>query len=635
MNTNSPDLKTAMLDRIRGDAPRKVWTPSDFVDLASRDAIDKALQRLTKAESLRRIDRGLYDQPGFNKLTQKPNPPDPRSVIDAVGRRDQTRMLVDGMTAANDLGLTDAVPAKVVVHTDARRRAIKLGNVTITFRPTAASKLFWAGRPAMRVVQALHWLRDLLAREGESDQVKRKLGKLFEDPTAGPLLKADLTAGMTALPTWMWVFLKPLVEGDTRCSPSARSMMLIMPVQIMIVIDKGGTVTMISIMPPSPVPSGNCSPPRNTNRQARCSPGDEDMNPAFDEVLAAGSDAMLSAFDTTALRLGTASQNIEKDFWVCWALDALFNGLKEGGPRLLFKGGTSLSKGFGLINRFSEDIDVTVFRDDIGEPATIEELDALSGKKRRARLEAIKDACQTYINGPLRAELMVILQKQLRAAGLDAGAARVEADDTDPDGQTLLIWYPAATPRSDYVRAAIKIESGAKSALDPNSEVPIKPYVDDDLPALDLTVPAVRTVDPERTFWDKVVILHGLRRWFDKRGELRGGGQRVSRHYYDLHLLAGGPVGEAAIAETALGVDCVAHARMFFNRPDFDLASAAPGSFALSPHNEMIEQLRIDYRAMQGMIFGDPPGFEAVLESISSLETRLNGNGASESGAAR
>jgi hypothetical protein len=344
---------------------------------------------------------------------------------------------------------------------------------------------------------------------------------------------------------------------------------------------------------------------------------------------------MLSAFDTTALRLGTASQNIEKDFWVCWALDALFNGLKEGGPRLLFKGGTSLSKGFGLINRFSENIDVTVFRDDIGEPATIEELDALSGKKRRARLEAIKDACQTYINGPLRAELMVILQKQLRAAGLDAGAARVEADDTDPDGQTLLIWYPAATPRSDYVRAAIKIESGAKSALDPNSEVPIKPYVDDDLPALDLTVPAVRTVDPERTFWDKVVILHGLRRWFDKRGELRGGGQRVSRHYYDLHLLAGGRVGEAAIAETALGVDCVAHARMFFNRPDFDLASAAPGSFALCPHNEMIEQLRIDYRAMQGMIFGDPPGFEAVLESISSLETRLNGNGASESGAAR
>ncbi len=359
------------------------------------------------------------------------------------------------------------------------------------------------------------------------------------------------------------------------------------------------------------------------------------MNPAFDEVLAAGSEAMLSAFDTTALRLGTASQNIEKDFWVCWTLDALFHGLKEGGPRLLFKGGTSLSKGFGLINRFSEDIDVTVFRDDIGEPATIEELDALSGNKRQARLDAIKEACQTYINGPLRAELTVILQDRLRASGLDAGAARVEADDADADGQTLLIWYPAATPRSDYVRAAIKIESGAKSALDPNSEVPINPYVDDDLPALDLTVPAVRTVDPERTFWDKVVIAHGLRRWFDKRGELRGGGQRVSRHYYDLHMLAGGPAGEAALTDAALGTDCVAHARMFFNRPDFDLASAVPGSFALAPHDAMIDQLRVDYRAMQGMIFGDPPAFEAVLASISSLETRLNNKGARERGAAR
>lgn len=214
MPRDSPDLKTAMLERIHADAPRKVWTPSDFVDLASRDAVDKALQRLTKAETLRRIDRGLYDQPGFNKLTQKPNPPDPRSVIDAVGRRDQTRMLVDGMTAANDLGLTDAVPAKIVVHTDARRPAIKLGNVMITFRPTAASKLFWAGRPSMHLVQALHWLRDLLVREGEGDRVKRKLAKLFEDPTAGPPLRADLTAGMTALPTWMRVFLQSFIESN-------------------------------------------------------------------------------------------------------------------------------------------------------------------------------------------------------------------------------------------------------------------------------------------------------------------------------------------------------------------------------------------------------------------------------------
>ena len=348
------------------------------------------------------------------------------------------------------------------------------------------------------------------------------------------------------------------------------------------------------------------------------------MNAAFDEVFSAGTEAMLSAFDTTAARLGTTSQNIEKDFWVCWTLDALFHGLPKGSPRLLFKGGTSLSMGFGLINRFSEDVDITVFRDDIDAPATVAELEALSGKKRKARLDAIRDACQAYIAGPMRQALTRILSNRLTTAGLTPNGGRIELDDTDPDGQTLLIWYPATTPHSDYVRAAIKIEAGAKSALDPNREVPIKPYVDDDLPALDLTVPSVRTVEPQRTFWDKVAILHGLRRWFDKRGELRGGGQRVSRHYYDLYLLAQAPVGMGAAADTDLGADCVAHARMFFNRPDFDLASAAPGSFALLPHDHMVDQLRTDYRAMRGMIFGEPPTFEDVLASVAAIEQKLN-----------
>ena len=214
MSDSPSDPKAAVLHRVRQDEPRKVWTPADFLDLGSRDAVDKALQRLTTASQLRRIERGLYDQPGFNKLTQKPNPPDPRSVIEALGRRDQVRMLVDGMTAANDLGLTDAVSAKIVVHSDARRRALRLGNVTISFRPTAASKLFWAGRPAMRIVQALHWMRDMLGREGEADAVRRKLRKLLNDPVAGPPLRVDLLDGMTTLPTWMRVFLKTVVEGD-------------------------------------------------------------------------------------------------------------------------------------------------------------------------------------------------------------------------------------------------------------------------------------------------------------------------------------------------------------------------------------------------------------------------------------
>lgn len=101
----------------------------------------------------------------------------------------------------------------------------------------------------------------------------------------------------------------------------------------------------------------------------------------------------------------------------------------------------------------------------------------------------------------------------------------------------------------------------------------------------------------------------------------------MSRHYYDLHRLAATPVGDLAIDDAALGEDCVAHARMFFNRPDYDLASAAVGTFALSPHDTMIEQLRVDYRAMQGMISGEPPAFEDVLTSIASVEMRLNKSG--------
>src|SRR5664280_1437867 len=129
------------------------------------------------------------------------------------------------------------------------------------------------------------------------------------------------------------------------------------------------------------------------------------MNTAFDEVIA-GSDRDRGAlFVETAARLGTAVQNVEKDFWVCWTLDALFNGLEAGTPRLLFRGGTSLSKAFDLIPRFSEDIDITVFREDIGQAIDPEELEGLSVKQQRKRLDAIRDACQTFINGSLTNQL--------------------------------------------------------------------------------------------------------------------------------------------------------------------------------------------------------------------------------------
>jgi hypothetical protein len=324
-------------------------------------------------------------------------------------------------------------------------------------------------------------------------------------------------------------------------------------------------------------------------------------------------------FLTTANRLGTPIGNVEKDFWVCWTLDALYNGLPAGQPRMLFKGGTSLSKGYGLIKRFSEDIDVTIFRDDLDQPASVAELEALSGKQRQKKLDAIRDACQAYITGPFREALSELV------ADATSGKGRIEVDKNDPDGQTLLFWYPEVEPRNGaYVQPAVKIESGAKSALDPHKELTISPYIAADLPDLRFDAQGVTTIDAERTFWDKIVILHGQRRWFENRREMRGGGQRVSRHYYDLHELMGSEVGIRAVADKALGADCVEHAKMFFNRAPLDLNLAQAPTFALTPNEAMRESLERDYAAMSGMIFGEVPSFDDILTTVAKVEALIN-----------
>jgi hypothetical protein len=204
------DLRARLLDRIASD-PEAVWTPSDFADLGSRAAVDKALQRLVPSGEIRRIDRGLYDRPRRNGLTGRTTVPDYRAVIRAVTRRDQARAVVDGMTAANDLGLTTAVPARIEVLVDARLKPIKLGNQEIHFKQAAPSRLYWAGRPAMRVVQALHWMQDMLVNDDERVRVRDALRRLFADPSHGQEIRDDLRSGLSTLPIWMQEFLRDLL----------------------------------------------------------------------------------------------------------------------------------------------------------------------------------------------------------------------------------------------------------------------------------------------------------------------------------------------------------------------------------------------------------------------------------------
>lgn len=207
------ELKSQLQKRIAKGVPRSVWTPIDFIDLGTRDAIDKVLQRMVKTGDLRRIARGLYDQTGINSLTRQPDAPDPRQLIDAIARRHQIRVLVDGMTAANDLGLTNAVPSKIVVHTDARLRSIHLGNMIIAFKQTAASKLYWAGRPAMRIVQALHWLRDTLSDPEDYADMKARIDDILHSGPQATKVRNDLRDGLATLPAWMHDFLKPLLTA--------------------------------------------------------------------------------------------------------------------------------------------------------------------------------------------------------------------------------------------------------------------------------------------------------------------------------------------------------------------------------------------------------------------------------------
>jgi len=137
----------------------------------------------------------------------------------------------------------------------------------------------------------------------------------------------------------------------------------------------------------------------------------------------------------------------------------------------------------------------------------------------------------------------------------------------------------------------------------------------------------VVTVKPERTFWDKVMILHGLRQWHDRRGELRHGGQRVSRHYYDVHQLMHAPLATVWQNDQALAIDCARHARLFFGSADLGLDVAVPGTFTLTPSAAMRDALERDYEAMAGMVFGEIPRLDAVLDSAERFEQIVNSVG--------
>lgn len=215
IDNNLPSRLLAMTD----DGPHEVWTPRDFFGLGKSATVYKALQRLVVKGQLRRICRGLYDRPCKNKLTGRVGVPDYHDAIRAVVRRGNLLVLAEGMTAANEIGLTEAVPAHIEVLVNARIKPLRIGNQTIFFRFVTGRRLCWANRPGMRVVQGLGSMREILAQSDNRMCVQVRLKSIFNNPERGQAIRDDLQQGLSTLPTWMQEFLRELLGGPdvNRC----------------------------------------------------------------------------------------------------------------------------------------------------------------------------------------------------------------------------------------------------------------------------------------------------------------------------------------------------------------------------------------------------------------------------------
>jgi hypothetical protein len=282
------------------------------------------------------------------------------------------------------------------------------------------------------------------------------------------------------------------------------------------------------------------------------------MNQAFLRFLQLPAADRLDVFEAEATRLDTLASYIEKDFWVCCVLDILYNALPAKHPRILFKGGTSLSKVYGLIDRFSEDVDFTIFAEDLGFPGELASSD-LSKKQRKKLSEDIKSQTGNYISQQLKRDIEKIV------VDLFQGCSVVVDPEID-DRSTLLFLYPSLFRQDNraYVQPRVKLEGGGRSAVDPHQAHTIRPLISDTLTDWDFSVQNVITIDAQRTFWDKVFILHGL--YCGYRDELRlpSDLQRLSRHYYDVARIFDSEVGKLAVKNDDLRGRVRQHKLSFF-----------------------------------------------------------------------
>ncbi|HOY57895.1 MAG TPA: nucleotidyl transferase AbiEii/AbiGii toxin family protein [Verrucomicrobiota bacterium] len=338
----------------------------------------------------------------------------------------------------------------------------------------------------------------------------------------------------------------------------------------------------------------------------------------MDTVLQLGQRQRIELFEQTAQQTGFDAVIVEKDFWVCWTLKELFR-LPAIGEHLIFKGGTSLSKVFKVIERFSEDIDVSIDRSFLGFGGTNEPEAGASNKEKQRRIDGLKAACQQKIAKELLPALEAAIKAKVRAA--DKWALRSDADD--PDQQTLLFDYPTSFPPDavGYVRRMVKIEMGARADHWPSESRTITPYVAEQFPkGFKEGNCMVKVLSADRTFWEKATILHAeFHRPADKAMP-----ERFSRHYCDFYEMVRRGVGTCAVAKLDLLARVAQHKNLFFKTSWARYSEAAKGTLRVMPPEHRVKALRDDYAKMQQMFFGEPPAFDDILALLRQWESEFN-----------
>ena len=309
---------------------------------------------------------------------------------------------------------------------------------------------------------------------------------------------------------------------------------------------------------------------------------------------------------------------VEKDFWVCWLLGRIF-ATPELGANCVFKGGTSLSKVFGAISRFSEDIDLGLTPASLGWCEA--ELDnAPSNSQRRKRMEKISAECATAVEGRFRTELEQVVCDVLgtRPDGGTWLTYELEAASHSP---VLYFAYPQAVPPGVYVEPVVKIEFGSLTDQRPTGTHRITPLVAalGQEAFVDFQAEVV-ALEIERTFWEKATILHAEHH----RPPEQAFRDRFARHYADFAALWLHPRGPQAAARLDLLERVRLHKSRYFASSWAHYDTAVPGSLRLLPPDNRLAELRRDYQAMEPMFLSTPPKFDEVIATLAEAEGQLN-----------